>query len=187
MPSKPELRQMFLARRRALSAREWQHRSDRLCTALQADPIWSRVGVAAGYFSTRNEPDLEQLVRAGDRRWTFPRCVGKALAWHFWAPDEPLVQGAYGIREPAEVAAICPPEAVDVLLVPAVACDARGVRLGYGGGFYDRLLSRPEWQQVMAIGVAFEFACVPELPADPWDRPLAGVCTEAGVRWCDRG
>jgi len=186
MPTKPELRQMFLARRRALPADDWRDRSDCLCAALQQAPFWSQVNVVAGYFSTRNEPDLTELVATGNRRWAFPRCVGTALAWHFWATGEPLVRGAYGIREPEAIATVCAPEQVDVLLVPAVACDARGFRLGYGGGFYDRLLSLPEWQTVRAIGVTFEFAFVPELPADPWDRPLAGVCTEAGLRWCDR-
>jgi len=67
---------------------------------------------------------------------------------------------------------------VDLLLVPAVACDRRGYRLGYGGGFYDRLLSQPEWQQKPAIGIIFDFARLPTLPFDPWDQPLTSICTE---------
>lgn len=73
------------------------------------------------------------------------------------------------------------PGAVDLLLVPAVACDRRGYRLGYGGGFYDRLLSSPEWADKTAIAIVFDFAQLPSLPNDPWDQRLVGVCTESGL------
>ncbi len=65
--------------------------------------------------------------------------------------------------------------------MPAVACDIRGYRLGYGGGYYDRLLSQAEWQTIPTVGVVFEYARLPNLPRDHWDRPLAGVCSESGL------
>jgi len=70
---------------------------------------------------------------------------------------------------------------VDLMLVPAVACDVRGYRLGYGGGYYDRLFSQPQWQQVPAIGIVFEYARLPSLPKDVWDRPMTGICSESGL------
>jgi 5-formyltetrahydrofolate cyclo-ligase len=73
------------------------------------------------------------------------------------------------------------PSAVDLILVPAIACDVQGYRLGYGGGFYDRLLSTPAWRAKPTIGIVFEFARLPQLPVDPWDRPLQGICTESGL------
>jgi len=58
----------------------------------------------------------------------------------------------------------------------------RRYRLGYGGGYYDRLLSSEEWASKPTIGIVFEFACLPELPIEPWDKPLQDVCTETGFR-----
>jgi 5-formyltetrahydrofolate cyclo-ligase len=61
-----------------------------------------------------------------------------------------------------------------------VACDRRGVRLGYGGGFYDRLLAQPEWANKPTIGIVFNFSVLDYLDADPWDRPMQAICTENG-------
>lgn len=69
---------------------------------------------------------------------------------------------------------------VDLILVPAVACDRHGYRLGYGGGFYDRMLSLNEWTTPPTVGIVFDFAYLPQLPIDRWDKPLQAVCTETG-------
>jgi 5-formyltetrahydrofolate cyclo-ligase len=70
---------------------------------------------------------------------------------------------------------------VDLILVPAVACDVRGYRLGYGAGYYDRLLSSSPWRAIPTLGVVFEYARLPSLPQDSWDLPLGGVCSESGL------
>jgi len=61
-----------------------------------------------------------------------------------------------------------------------VGGDQRGYRLGYGGGYYDRMLSQPAWQKISTLGILFDFALWDHLPHDPWDRPLTGFCTETG-------
>jgi 5-formyltetrahydrofolate cyclo-ligase len=86
--------------------------------------------------------------------------------------------GAYGILEPHPQAPTLSPSEVDLILVPAVACDLQGYRLGYGGGFYDRMLSNPAWAKLPTIGIVFDFAHLAQLPKDPWDQPLHHVCTE---------
>jgi 5-formyltetrahydrofolate cyclo-ligase len=73
---------------------------------------------------------------------------------------------------------------VDLILVPAVACDRQGTRLGYGGGYYDRLLSDPAWTNIPTVGVVFDFAYLTYLVADPWDIPLRAICTEHGFYRC---
>ncbi|NET50563.1 MAG: 5-formyltetrahydrofolate cyclo-ligase, partial [Merismopedia sp. SIO2A8] len=58
-----------------------------------------------------------------------------------------------------------------------------GYRLGYGGGFYDRMLSSSEWESKPTIGIIFEQAYLPQLPIDDWDTSLQGVCTENGFNF----
>ncbi|MFN5162901.1 MAG: 5-formyltetrahydrofolate cyclo-ligase, partial [Cyanobacteriota bacterium] len=70
-----------------------------------------------------------------------------------------------------------------LLLVPALAIDRRGIRLGYGGGWYDRLRADPAWRAVPAL-VVLPAACVVEaLPSDPWDVPFDGWIDESGLHW----
>jgi 5-formyltetrahydrofolate cyclo-ligase len=179
---KSELRRSLLRQRQSLSREEWRHKSDRICVHLQTSSLFLQAKTILAYFSFRQEPDLNSLL-APDRQWGFPRCVGQSLAWHLWSPSEsrPLQSGAYGILEPHSDAPVLEPDAVDLILVPAVACDRQGYRLGYGGGFYDRLLSSPSWANKPTLGIVFEEARLTALPYEPWDQPLQGICTEAGV------
>ncbi|MDY6938874.1 MAG: 5-formyltetrahydrofolate cyclo-ligase [Cyanobacteriota bacterium] len=180
---KTKLRKSLLQQRQSLTPQEWRQKSDRLCTHLQSSPHFSTAKTILAYFSFRQEPDLGPLSIHSHRsqNWGFPRCVGKHLVWHFWQPGDRLEKGAYGISEPHPDAPPVDPEAVDLILVPAVACDRLGYRLGYGGGYYDRLLDAPEWSSKSTIGIVFEFANLPQLPIEPWDKPLQAVCTESGI------
>ncbi len=105
------------------------------------------------------------------------------MVWHECLPTNPehLQTGPYGIQEPLPSLPTLGPEEVDLILVPAVACDYRGFRVGYGGGFYDRLFSRTEWADTPTIGIVFDFAYLAQVPADPWDCPVQAVCTERGL------
>jgi len=176
---KKALRKSLIKTRTFLSDPEWKTKSDRLCDQLKSAPLFDRSNTILAYFSFRQEPDLSPLFNS-PHQWGFPRCVGKSLIWHSWQPGDRLNHGAYGIREPDPTAPTLSPDDVDLILVPAVACDRRGYRLGYGGGFYDRLLSNPNWSEKPTIGIVFEFARLPELPIDPWDKPLQAVCTDEG-------
>ena len=161
---------------------EWRHKSDRIVTQLQeASSLFTSAQTILAYFSFRGEPDLSPLFKETRHRWGFPRCVGDSLSWHIWRPGDTLQTGAYGILEPDPDAPTLQPAEVDLIFVPAVACDYQGYRLGYGGGYYDRLLSSVEWATKPTIGIVFDFAYVPQLPVDPWDKPLQAVCTETGL------
>lgn len=185
--SKAELRRQLLRSRQALSTEQWQEKSERLCQHLQTADLLVNAKTVLAYFSFRQEPDLSPLFANRDRTWGFPRCVAQELAWHAWSPTAveescyPLQKGAYGIQEPHPDLPMLEPDQVDLILVPAVACDVRGYRLGYGGGYYDRLLSLPQWAAKPTIGIVFEFARLSQVPCDRWDQRLSAVCTEAGL------
>lgn len=192
--SKATLRQSLLAARQSLPAAERDARNQHLRDRLQARPELQAARTILAYWSVRGEPDPTPLVASDwgkSKSWGFPRCVGRDLIWHAWQWGDPLQSGAFGIPEPQPSAPLLNPCEADVVLVPAVACDRRGYRLGYGGGFYDREMAR--WQnhgppggagdRPLAVGIVFDFTCVPLLPKDPWDRRLSAVCTDRA--WYD--
>jgi 5-formyltetrahydrofolate cyclo-ligase len=176
---KVALRRSLLQQRQSMSVEVWREWSDRLCAHLQASLLFQQAQTVLTYSSFRQEPDLSSLVSI-PKVWGLPRCVDRALVWHQWSLTEPLQAGTYGILEPQVNAPILPVEQVDLILVPCVACDRQKYRLGYGGGYYDRLFSQPAWTSKLAIGIVFEFGYLPLLPFDEWDRPLTAICTETG-------
>jgi 5-formyltetrahydrofolate cyclo-ligase len=178
--NKSELRQQLLRQRRSLPQNLWREKSDSLCDRLQSLSLFIEAKTILAYFSFRQEPDLSSLFRT-NRRWGFSRCVEKSLVWHSWSLGEPLQRGVFGIQEPLPTAPFLNPSEVDLILVPAVACDYQGYRLGYGGGFYDRLLNSPEWSQIPTIGIVFDFARLSQLPIEPWDKRLQAICTETNT------
>jgi 5-formyltetrahydrofolate cyclo-ligase len=101
---------------------------------------------------------------------------GSPLEFHRVPDGEVLAPGAFGIHEPLDIWPRVIPQA---LLVPLLAFDAQGTRLGYGGGFYDRTLAL---LNVPAIGIAYAGQEVPSLPRDAHDRTLDMLLTENGLR-----
>ena len=175
---KAELRRQLLKMRESMSVPEWHDRSNRLCNKLRDSALFTQANVILAYLSFRQEPDLSSLFLNTQHLWGLPRCVGKSMYWHLWKPHDPLQINHYGILEPLPTAPPILPQQVDLILVPSVACDYQGYRLGYGGGFYDRLLSLPEWAAKPTLGIVFDFAYLPQLPIAPWDKPLQGVITD---------
>ncbi len=133
----------------------------------------------AGYWPVRGEIDPRPLLLALavlGRPIALPvtGTRGTALEFRLWRPGDGLVAGPFGLSEPTG-----PPTEPDMLLVPLLAFDASGNRLGYGGGYYDRTIAATG---ALAIGAAYAAQEAAAVPVGPDDRPLAGVVTEAGLR-----
>jgi 5-formyltetrahydrofolate cyclo-ligase len=104
---------------------------------------------------------------------------GEPLIFRFWLPGAPLERGVLGIPFPPADRPVLEP---DILLVPMIAFDRRGNRLGYGGGYYDRTLEALRAEgPILAIGVGFSFQEIDEVPTDGFDQKLDAIATEAGA------
>lgn len=142
-------------------------------------------GVAAGYWPMRSEIDprplMARLARAGWRLAlpvTPARRTDGPLIFRRWEPGGAMEEHAFGMREPQPAAEAVRP---DLVLVPLLAFDAAGHRLGYGAGHYDRTLQALRAAgPVYAVGLAFAGQATATLPAGPHDQPLDAVATERG-------
>jgi 5-formyltetrahydrofolate cyclo-ligase len=104
------------------------------------------------------------------------------LRYRPWRPGDPLAADHCGIAAPLDCSPL-PATAMAALLLPCLALDSRGLRLGYGGGWFDRLRAQPSWRAVPALGVLPAACLAPALPQDPWDVPLDGWIDENGLHW----
>ncbi|MEE1013028.1 MAG: 5-formyltetrahydrofolate cyclo-ligase [Clostridia bacterium] len=133
------------------------------------------------YLSYGSEPETHALIRELLNRGIrvgVPVCDTKthtmdAVTLNGW---EELVPGAYGILEP-QGGGVIPPGEIDLILVPGLAFDNEGYRLGYGGGYYDRYLQNFHG---VSAGLAFSACCAEALPRDAFDLPVSHVLTEEG-------
>ena len=103
---------------------------------------------------------------------------GRPLAYHGYRPGDALLEGPMRVLEPLAEAPACSPS---IVVVPLLAFDRRGHRLGYGGGYYDRTLAALG-EDVEAVGLAFTAQEVPLVPVLPTDRSLRTIVTESDVR-----
>lgn len=151
---------------------------DRFLEAIALAPA----STVSGYWPVRDELDIRPLLHRlheAGHRCALPVVVGhrRPLLFRVWTPDTPIEEADFGISVPTRTAAEVVP---DVLIVPLLAFDPEGYRLGYGGGYYDLTLARlrAERPQTLAVGVAFAAQQVDSVPHGPDDERLDWVVTE---------
>jgi 5-formyltetrahydrofolate cyclo-ligase len=144
--------------------------------------------IVSGFFPYQSEIDTRPLLGklAGDG-WTtcLPIVIGNGepLIFRRWLPGEPTIAGVWGIPRPPDDAPELEP---DVLIIPMLAFDRHGYRLGYGGGFYDRTLEKLRIRKkIIAIGVAYAAQELGLVPHDALDQGLDFIMTEREVIQCD--
>lgn len=180
---KESLRRRLLKARQAIPPRLKAEKSARICQHLADWEPFATSKLTLAYCSFRGEPNIDALLQRPGRVWGLPRCEGRSLIWHRWfkGTQWSLRSGTYGITEPDPASPVVEPYQVELILIPCLACDISCYRLGYGGGFYDRMLSKPGWKDKTTIGIVFEYARLPEVPTEVWDMRLDGICTESGL------
>jgi 5-formyltetrahydrofolate cyclo-ligase len=141
----------------------------------------------SAFYPYKSEIDTRPLLgKLAGEGWTtclpIVIALGEPLIFRRWMPGAPTVPGMWDIPQPTDDADLVEP---DVLLVPMMAFDRAGYRLGYGGGFYDRTLETLRAKKsIVAIGVAYAAQEVDSVPHDSHDQPLDYVVTEKGWFAC---
>ena len=176
---KDEIRQEMRVRRKAASARERADASSVVCAKLEA---LGRSSTTAVYLATSDEIDLSAYITHMlwcDVRLVAPRWNGETyeLAVLNGLDAQCLRRGPMGIMEPVD-AEIVPAKDVSLWIVPGLAFTRDGGRLGYGGGWYDRLLAAAS-KDSAKLGVAYSFQIVDALPAEPHDVQLTAVVDDS--------
>lgn len=164
----------------------------RLVQTAAREPLLRNSRRIAVYLPVNGEMDPRPLM---DYLWSLGKTLYLPLLVSFskrklwfsaYRPGDPLVCNRYGIHEPARVhAKHIRTVALDLVLLPLVAFDGMGHRLGMGGGYYDRSFAfikrRCHWRKPRLMGLAYEFQRLPLIEPEPWDVPLDAIATEQRV------
>lgn len=154
---------------------------------LELDEHWRRATTIGLFAAMESEPDTRPILAAmaqAGRVTLFPRCRDdRRLEFAPAGRWSDLQPGRYGLAEPTSPAVRRRWSPGDVVLVPGVAFDREGGRLGRGGGYYDRTFMGGAQGRPWLLGFAFELQIVERVPMGPLDRRIDGIVTEAEVRW----
>jgi 5-formyltetrahydrofolate cyclo-ligase len=183
--SKTSLRQQVRARLRALSAEQHRADSQRVCERLLTLPVWKRARIVLLFAPLGDEPDILPVISSSlkeGKEVSLPKLDPAGFSYHASPIKslEDLSPGKFGILEPRHTSAAMALNRLDLVLVPGVAFDPRGGRLGRGKGYYDRLLAAVNG---LKCGVAFDEQIVDAVPVGPMDVRLNCILTP--TRWIE--
>jgi 5-formyltetrahydrofolate cyclo-ligase len=181
---KKKTRQRVLQQRRAFSATEKTPAEQRMLKFLQSWDVFRQAKTIHIFISKTDEPDTSPIIESA---WE----SGKTVAVPCVVPEsfelfhsqlksfEDLSSGALGVLEPSPEGRIAMnPESFDLVIIPGVAFDRQGGRLGYGKGYYDRFL---EQTTAFRLALAFNFQVLEKVPTEKHDVPMNGILTESGI------
>lgn len=193
MNEKSALRNTMLKRRAGLASAAVAAASAAVVARIRELAVWREAREVLFYLPVKNEIDPSALLKelwARKARTLLPRCRENEPGMLDLACVESLettCPGSYGIAEPLKSLCRAPETFTpDLILVPGAAFDRRGFRIGFGDGYYDRLLAKSSMKMAETIGLAYDFQIANRLPADPWDKQVNIVCTDKETIWTTR-
>ena len=175
--TKRELRQRIRTQKRRLSAAELAVMSEDICSKVLALASWQEAGTLLLYYPLPDEVDVRLLIKdafESGKKVLLPVVKGDELELHLYEGEASLKEGAFGIMEPT--GPLFAPEhygEIELAIIPGMAFDSAGHRLGRGKGYYDRLL--PNLRDAKLIGVCFPFQFLEEVPAEAHDISVCKV------------
>ncbi|TNF36465.1 MAG: 5-formyltetrahydrofolate cyclo-ligase [Gammaproteobacteria bacterium] len=181
------LRSTIRAQRQALTPREQQRCAQAMTEHFAHHPLFADAQHIAFYLAANGEANPNGLMQQAltcNKACYLPRLEARSMHFHRYQTGDALITNNFGIDEPSRNSPFLNASELDLVLVPLVAFDDHGNRLGMGGGFYDRTFAfrLESTARPLLVGVAYGFQQVAALARQPWDVPLDGVLTEAGYR-----
>ncbi len=172
---KTQLRRNFRSLREHLSAADVAAASTAICQRLAGWLNEQAAEQILTYLAFHNEPDLRLLFELLPHvHWVVPRIIaGRRMTLHPYDPAR-LVRHRFGMLEPAADLPLIDPSTLDLVLTPGVAFDRRGGRLGFGGGYYDRLLLTTP---ALRVGITYDVCLADALPCEEHDQRMDWVMT----------
>lgn len=170
------LRRQVRGRKAAMSEESKASAAAAVAARLEAMPEFAAAGTILAYSAMPDEISTAGFIAraCGHKRIALPVVKGEELELRLYDPAM-LKPGYMGILEPSDDAPVIPPEEIDLAIIPGMAFDSRGHRLGRGKGFYDRLIPL---LHCPLVGICFSCQLVPDVPVEPFDRSLDIVITE---------
>jgi 5-formyltetrahydrofolate cyclo-ligase len=178
--AKQALRNQMRMVRGALPQSACESRSAEIRKRLFGVAEFERAATVLAFASIRNEVRTQLIIEeawSAGKRVALPRVHGDELRLRVIDAQTPLAPGAFSVPEPAEDDESIDPSEIDFALVPALAVDPRGYRIGYGGGYYDRLI--PQLSNACTCAVAYDFQMISEVPELPFDVSVDLVITDS--------
>ena len=178
---KGRLRAQLRTERDALSAAQRAACADRALKHLLDWEPWQRARTLASYLPHESEFDPTPLMSVAlqrGKRVACPRVVDKSLQFHRWEKGDPTEFAIGGVLQPLASADRVATQDIDLFITPLLGCGESGVRLGYGGGFYDRLFAGASG---FRLGVGFAMQSVDDWEAEAHDQRLDGFLSENGL------
>lgn len=185
--AKPDTRRLLLSRRDALTERERSDASARICARVASlIEVRCEAGALIALYANKGSEvateALDAALRAGGFRVAYPRVLEneRVMSFHEVEIRELVAGGKWGLREPHDRATLVTLEEVAAFVVPGVAFDRRGGRVGWGKGHYDATLAvaRPN---AVRVGLGFECQVIESVPRESHDQPLDAIVTEVAT------
>jgi len=182
---KRELRGEMRARRKLISAAMVREVGNRISDVVAEDRRFRQARTVAIYAASDGEPDIRRLFDLGSslgKTMLLPRCRdGGSLSFHAVARFADLVVGSHGLLEPSEAVPAVDIDSIEFVVVPGVAVDQMGGRLGRGGGWYDRTLRDAGSRKAVVVGAVHSFQIVDRVPMSSGDRSVDAIVSESGL------
>jgi 5-formyltetrahydrofolate cyclo-ligase len=185
---KKRLRKAMKAERLALAKEEWQSRSARIVQNILAFEKFQQAKVVHGFIPDEHRLEVNLIpllewIFSNQKKLLVPVVEEGELISVELTSFNHLERNSFGVLEPIERVPSSLESEIDLVLVPLLAVDSKGNRLGYGKGYYDRFFKRLN-SQAFKLGVAFEFQVLSHVPATESDIRLDAVMTESGMMGC---
>lgn len=179
--TKKQIRLSLKQKRSVLSDLEVRSLSETICDVLQKHLCFQNADKICLYYPLGKEVNLLPLASAAlalGKQTAFPRVNGSELEFYQVQTLSEFVQGTFGVMEPVSSEKISAEHGL--VLVPGLAFDTEGGRMGYGKGYYDRYFAR--YPECCKIGICYEMQLISKVPCDQHDVRMDGVATEQGLR-----